>query len=154
VLVATDFSEESALALSAAVRLVRGTKQPARLVLFHAIAVMTSYADFNMPVMVPAYWDEAEQTATRQLEAIAAPLRGDDQLRVEAKTFRGYPAEAILHEAEMIGADLIALGSVGRKGVSRLLLGSVTERVLHHAACPVLAARRTDPGEPLRVSAE
>jgi nucleotide-binding universal stress UspA family protein len=42
---------------------------------------------------------------------------------------------------------MIALGTVGRSGLNRFLMGSVAERVLHHAKCPVLAVRKADSGE-------
>jgi nucleotide-binding universal stress UspA family protein len=153
VLAATDFSEDAALAISAAVRLLCGAKSPARLVLFHTVALPISYLDVNVPMPVPQYWDDAERTAARRLETIAASLRSD-RLQVEVKTFRGYPAEAILHEAEMINADLIAIGTVGRTGLNRFFMGSVAERVLHHAECPVLTVRKPDANEPIRLSAE
>lgn len=53
----------------------------------------------------------------------------------------GGPAEKLLQAAQREGADLIVLGSRGQGGFPRLLLGSVSERVLHHAHCPVLIVR-------------
>jgi nucleotide-binding universal stress UspA family protein len=153
VLAATDFSEEAALAISAAVQLLRGSVKPARLVLFHSVALAINYGDFNTPMTIPQYWDETERTAARQMESLAASLRCN-QLQVDVKTFRGYPAEAILHEAEMISADLVAIGTVGRTGLNRFFMGSVAERVLHHAKCPVLTVRKPDSDEPIRLSAD
>ena len=153
VLAATDFSEEAALGISAAVRLLRGAKEPARLVLFHAIALFINYGDFTTPVTVPQYWDDAERSAAQRLETLAASLRSE-RLQVEVRTFRGYPADAILHEAATMNADLIAIGTVGRGGLNRFFMGSVAERVLHHATCPVLTVRKPGADEPIRLSAE
>lgn len=50
----------------------------------------------------------------------------------------GTPHEVILREAEQWGADLIVMGKLGRRGVSRILLGSVAERVIEFAKLPVL----------------
>lgn len=50
----------------------------------------------------------------------------------------GVPTTTIVHEAEKVGADLIMIGSRGRQGVTRFVLGSVSHAVLHQAACPVL----------------
>jgi nucleotide-binding universal stress UspA family protein len=58
----------------------------------------------------------------------------------------------IEQEAEARGVDLIALGTRGRSGLTRLLLGSVAERVLHHAPCPVLTVRQPGTAEPIRLS--
>ena len=121
--------------------------------LFHTLALSINYMDFNAPMSEPRYWDEAERTAARQLEAIAAPLRSP-QLQVETRTLRGYPADAILTEAERIQPDLIAIGTVGRSGVKRFLMGSVAARVLDQASCPVLTVRKPDEHEPVQVSVE
>jgi nucleotide-binding universal stress UspA family protein len=153
VLAATDFSEEAALAISTIVRLLRGTSERARLVLFHSVPLFITYGDFPAPLTLPDYWAETEAAAARRLETIACSLR-TDRLQVEVKTFHGYPAEAILHEAEMIDADLIAIGTVGRTGLDRFFMGSVAERVLHHAKCPVLTVRRPAPTDPIRMSVE
>ncbi|MGZ9189620.1 MAG: universal stress protein, partial [Nitrospira sp.] len=50
----------------------------------------------------------------------------------------GVPATMIVREAEKLGADLIMLGSHGRQGLTRFVLGSVSHAVLHQAQCPVL----------------
>ncbi|WP_288368232.1 universal stress protein [uncultured Alcanivorax sp.] len=55
----------------------------------------------------------------------------------------GYAAEEIVRKAKDDGADLIVLGTHGRRGI-RLLLGSTADRVLHHAPCNVLAIRIVD----------
>jgi len=59
-------------------------------------------------------------------------------------TTEGEPANAILKFADEIGADLIAMGSHGRTGVLRILMGSVSRQVLEHAKCPVLIVRIPD----------
>src|SRR5690606_6732365 len=53
----------------------------------------------------------------------------------------GKPADEILHLAAEIGADLIFIGSHGKVGIERLLLGSVSERVVREAGCPVMVVR-------------
>ncbi len=98
-----------------------------------------------MPAPLPTYRDDTECAAGQRLETLAAALRSD-RLQVEVKTLRGYPSEAILHEAEATQADLIALGTVGRSGLNRFFMGSVAQRVFHHAECPVLAVRKPDSG--------
>jgi nucleotide-binding universal stress UspA family protein len=61
----------------------------------------------------------------------------------------GDPVSVILEQAETLAADLIVLGTHGRRGFDRWVLGSVTERVLHHAPCPVLTANgRTERPDP------
>ena len=94
-LAACDFSEESCGWRSAPLYACsRVEARPAKLVLFHTLALSINYMDFNAPMSEPRYWDEAERTAARQLEAIAAPLRSP-QLQVETRTLRGYPADGL-----------------------------------------------------------
>jgi hypothetical protein len=67
------------------------------------------------------------------------PAAADVQFFVHARI--GKPAQEILALAAEVGADLIFIGSHGKTGVERLLLGSVSERVVREAGCPVLVAR-------------
>ena len=60
---------------------------------------------------------------------------------VETAVIEGDPAESILEYADEIGADIIVAGTHGRSGVKRHLLGSVAERLVRHADCPVLTVQ-------------
>jgi nucleotide-binding universal stress UspA family protein len=72
-----------------------------------------------------------------KLEADEARLRAEG-LRVTARTIQGPIAAKLLQEAERLSADWIVVGSHGRGGVRRLLLGSVSEAVIRGAPCPVV----------------
>ena len=82
-------------------------------------------------------------------EDVDATLRRAEQAAreggVEAETYarQGDPADAILDVAEERGADLIVVGNKGMTGARRFLLGSVPNRVSHHAPCSVLIIRTT-----------
>jgi nucleotide-binding universal stress UspA family protein len=76
------------------------------------------------------------------LEAGAQPLQ-DDGLVVETIARQGDPADAILDVAEEKGADLIVVGNKGMKGAKRFLLGSVPNKISHHAPCSVMIIRTT-----------
>jgi len=140
VVAAVDFSEASNWAVDTAVRVVRPA--PSRLVLLHVVAMTIDYPSSSHRVAGPKYWDEMEREAASQLEKMAGPLRGE-QLQVEVKTVRGLPSEAILGECRTLSADLIAVGTQGRSGLSHFFLGSVAEWVLHRAERPVLTVRKT-----------
>jgi nucleotide-binding universal stress UspA family protein len=151
-LVACDFSEESACAMTSALRLIRAPDRNLRIVLLHIVPLQISFPDPTFPAyggmarMVtadPEYWREMEQRAAAHLEKFAAPLRSD-HWRVEVRTARGLPAEEILNLASEMNAQLIAIGTHGRGGLNRFFLGSVAEWVLHRAQCPVLTARKPD----------
>ncbi|MFO0796593.1 MAG: universal stress protein [Gemmataceae bacterium] len=65
----------------------------------------------------------------------------DPTLRITRRALRGEPAAEILKAAGEYAADLIVMGTHGRGGLARLALGSVAEKVLRHAPCPVLTVR-------------
>ena len=95
----------------------------------------------NMPA--PRDWrtdhrSEAEETLVRAVQSL-----GRTDLDVETIAEPGDPAEAILRLAEQRGADLVVVGSKGMSGVGRFLLGSVPNKVSHHAPCSVLIVRTT-----------
>jgi nucleotide-binding universal stress UspA family protein len=79
---------------------------------------------------------EGLTTATRALEG--------EGRTVERRVVRGRPATVILAEAELLGAELIVIGSRGYGPIQTLLLGSVSTEVVDHASCPVLVARAGD----------
>ena len=75
-------------------------------------------------------------------EAIAEAGRLHPSVECEGKAVEGHAAEILLHEAR--DASLIVVGNRGRGGFSSLLLGSVSQQVVHHAPCPVLVIRMAD----------
>jgi nucleotide-binding universal stress UspA family protein len=142
ILVATDFTEGSRPALSAASALARG----AEVTLLHVVKPPSSaLASALMPLGVT--WTPPAKSAMDQLRAL-----GDATLANLAKEYgltawqqlEGEPADVILERAEALGVDTIVTGSRGRRGLARLVLGSVAEDVVRRARCNVLVAR--EPG--------
>jgi nucleotide-binding universal stress UspA family protein len=76
------------------------------------------------------------------LQAAAAPAH-EAGVEVSVYARQGDPADAILDVAEERGADLIVVGNKGMTGAKRFLLGSVPNKVSHHAPCSVLIIRTT-----------
>lgn len=153
VLVATDFSEEAALAMNAVVRLLAAVPGRKCMTLLHACHVPLEYGiDGAVGAVVGAIAD-LEARALHQIEALAAPIRCES-LHVQAKTRVGYPAAEIEREAKSINADLVAVGTRGRTGLRYFLLGSVAERVLRHAPCPVLTVRHPSATDPVGLAQE
>jgi nucleotide-binding universal stress UspA family protein len=83
------------------------------------------------------------------LHGIALELEGKG-LQTVCDVREGRPAAAILEAAKAHEADLIAMATHGRKGLARLVIGSVTEEVLRKAACPMLVRRSVNPDETRR----
>jgi len=141
ILCPTDFSSGSRQALRVAARLA--CESGAELELVHVWYLPTpAFAiDYAFPAdVIQRASDDAER-------ALADALREAKALGVEhvtAKQLDGPPWSAIVDAAE--GFDLIVIGTHGRTGLARVLLGSVAEKVIRHAACSVLAVRPD--GEP------
>jgi len=95
------------------------------------------------PQMAPGYAPELEEAAKRGRELVdrvAQTLRSAGR-RIETAVVHGDVREAIVDRAAQWGADLIVLGSHGRRGASHFLLGSVAESVARHAPCSVKIVR-------------
>jgi nucleotide-binding universal stress UspA family protein len=87
---------------------------------------------------------EMEEEIRRQLGVLADRLvRQHPGLRVDVEVLAGNARERILDEAERVDATHIVVGTHGRKGVARLVLGSVAESIVHAARIPVMVVRGT-----------
>jgi nucleotide-binding universal stress UspA family protein len=113
----------------------------------------------------PAIFAADESTGVGSEIALEALEEADEELREEGEhrfhtlseqlgaqgikaawqVREGDPAQEIVDYAREQGVDLIAMASHGRSGLARAILGSVTDSVLRHAACPVLVVRANDP---------
>ena len=85
----------------------------------------------------------AERVAREQLEAIAQEHFSDTNHAILTQ-FNSNPAAGILEAQKEVGADLVVMSSHGRTGFAHLILGSVAEKVVREAVCPVLAIRQGD----------
>ncbi|MFT3843041.1 MAG: universal stress protein [Myxococcaceae bacterium] len=143
ILVPTDFSLHSDEALTAAIELA--TQYGAAITLLHVVPLSdyTAYASQLSPA--GAQLDSLE-TALHQAaqKSIAAQLqRLPTQATIATAVIDGPAPAEICDYAKANGFDLIVLASHGHTGVKRLLLGSIAERVVHHATIPVLVMRNT-----------
>jgi nucleotide-binding universal stress UspA family protein len=134
-----DFSEFSARAVACAGALAR--QHGARLLLFHVAYVQVPPAAFGAGPG-PLLLDEpALRALDAELRAFAAP-HVDAGLAIEARVVQGAAAPEIVAAAADSHADLIVLGTHGRSGFERLMLGSVADKVVRKAPCPVLTVPR------------
>jgi nucleotide-binding universal stress UspA family protein len=88
-------------------------------------------------VELQAVLENAKEHFEEGFKKILEKARPHD-LSVKTDTAVGHPAEQIIHRAEEDGVDLIILGRRGRSMISRMMLGSVSERALRYAHCPVM----------------
>ena len=101
-------------------------------------------ADEVMAYRLPEAIAQATEQRKAELESVLARVGGDFAGRardVESSVVVGHPAEVIVRAAAESDIDLVVVGARGLGRFTRLLLGSVSERVLHHATCPVLVVK-------------
>jgi nucleotide-binding universal stress UspA family protein len=138
ILCATDFSDASAPALAFAVRLARSTK--ARLSLLHVVPFVPLPIEGAIDAQTyQQLLDDDRRDAVQRMEALARD--GAAGVPVDVHVEDGPPAPRILEVAERDGADLVVVGTHGRTGLDRLLLGSVAEHVVQLARQPVITVR-------------
>jgi nucleotide-binding universal stress UspA family protein len=130
---ATDFSDSSRAAFRVACALARD--YVARLIVLHVQPPPMGLCTIEGVYLPP------EDTREELLKALHRMEPPDAAVRVEHRLAEGYPADEILRAAREIGCDVLVLGTHGRKGLGRLLLGSVAEQVLREAVCPVVTVR-------------
>ncbi|ACZ42650.1 UspA domain protein [Thermobaculum terrenum ATCC BAA-798] len=139
-LLATDGLQDSALALDAALDLA--SRAGADLHVVHVWQAPPPFAPVGMvPVVVEDQSSEVESAARNLLEKEVEKVRSRGVTSVHPHLLSGRPAEEILSVARQIEADLIIIGSRGKSGLERLMMGSTSEEVVHHAHVPVLVLR-------------
>jgi nucleotide-binding universal stress UspA family protein len=137
ILVPTDASESAQRALMIAIDLAR--EFGSRIVLLHVVYTPEALGyTLSSGITVPQ-----EEISIYGSEALTAALAGIDKgnVPVEKKQKPGHPATAILEEIESEHIDLVVMGSRGYGPISGSLLGSVSQRVLNKAECPVMIVR-------------
>ncbi len=117
-------------------------KDKCKLYLLHKIDIRSF--DENMDTISKQIPDEEtlEQLRTKLLDCIPEEIR--DDMDVEAIVIQGIPFAEIISTAREKNIDMIVIGSHGRSGIAHMMLGSVSEKVVRKAPCPVLTIRNPD----------
>lgn len=133
-----DFSAGSQQALRLAIRLAH--QQRAELVLMHVWYVpSTGLGDFPFPRGIA---ERILADARKSLDAAASEARAAGLEVVTSRLLQGVPGWTIIDAVNKDPAiDLLVIGTHGRTGLKRVLVGSVAEYIVRHAPCPVLVAR-------------
>jgi universal stress protein A len=142
ILYATDYSKASARALDEAIALTK--QNGAELLVLHVIEPMTSYVageDIGGADLYMKLEETTKQEAENSMKKLMDKLR---KLKVKAKSLllRGGTAQdQIVRAAKSRRASLIVIGTHGRTGLTKLLMGSVANQIVSTAHCPVLTVR-------------
>jgi universal stress protein A len=138
----TDFSPRSDAALEYAVALATALKAAVHLV--HVVEEPFLGGEWELSVRnAQQIREQLDADARSQLAEAAGGLEAQGA-PVSTEIRHGSAFEGIVCEARAVGADLIVMGTHGRSGLSHLVLGSVAERVIRGAHCPVLVVRTSE----------
>ena len=138
ILCAVDFSDHSPRLADYAITLAKSTG--AKLICVYVAPSLSQYVGFHVPPSsIEAFVGEIVSGADASMKAyLDAHFKGCE---VEGRVLVGYPAEEVLNLAEDEDVSLIIMGTHGRKGIDRILFGSVAEKIVKSARCPVLTIR-------------
>ena len=141
----TDFSTAAEVAFDTAQRLARDSQ--ALLLIVHVVdpasAPTVGMAPSPMAMGGVALAEDLRNTMDQARDELERVVPGDPGIRFEHRLIEGAPGDQIPNLAEAEQADLIVMGTHGRSGLKRLLMGSVAETVVRRTHCPVLTLRQS-----------
>lgn len=137
VLIPYDGSDQAKKAIEYAVRQHANDE----VVLVHVLDFIEAGYDSSLESAMPMYWDEWYEEANTHAEEVLADAAESFDGAVETEVIVGLPSRAIVEYAEGHDIDTVVMGSHGRDGLSRILLGSVAETVVRRSPVPVTVVR-------------
>ena len=138
IICALDLSQHSGLVADYAVMMAKAFD--AEIIAVYAAPALTQYVGFHVPPSsIENFVGEIVAGAEKTMEEFVAEHFKD--VKATGTVVIGYAAEEILNLVERSGADLIIMGTHGRKGIDRILFGSVAEKIVKSAAVPVMTVR-------------
>jgi nucleotide-binding universal stress UspA family protein len=144
IVVGTDFSDTAATAVEQAAELSKAFGAVLHIVTAFKPALTGNIAASSLEAMAyggAEFLAEAESKLGEEVEATLeriAKRLADDGVQVKTHGIAGDPADALITCAERVKADLIVVGNRGMSGAKRFILGSVPNKITHHAPCSVL----------------
>jgi nucleotide-binding universal stress UspA family protein len=143
ILVPLDGSEWSFRAAKYAIKIAKMANT--EIVCVHAVVSLpsTAYANVHAGVLIPRYMEEAKKEVQKWYDEVSAIAKKAGVVRLSAETILDAfsVADAIITYAERSNVDLIVIGTKGRTGLKKFVLGSVASGVISHAKSPVLVVR-------------
>ncbi|MBN3751870.1 universal stress protein [Paraburkholderia sp. Tr-20389] len=148
ILVAVDGSHTSKLAVQEAAKMASLTSGTVHAVYVVDTSPMFNYAGYFDPVVLTDALRNDGRVALEDAEAVCrqSGVASASEL-IETEQLNDDVAHTLQRCAERIGAELVVLGTHGRRGMKRIVLGSVAERFLRMSKCPVLLVRGSEPHE-------
>ena len=138
IICALDLSQHSIVVADYAVTMAKAFD--AEILAVYAAPALTQYVGFHVPPSsIESFVGEIVSGAEKTMEEFVS--EHFKNVKAVGKVVNGYAAEEILSLAENSGADLIIMGTHGRKGIDRILFGSVAEKVVKGSPIPVMTVR-------------
>ena len=142
IMLAVDNSASARRATQEAARIAALAKAKVRVVYVVDQSALFNYGGYYDPqALMDALRAEGQAALTHAHETLLAAGVDDEQESIETEGVSDRIETALQRYAERCGADLVVMGTHGRRGVQRLVLGSVAERFLRFSTCPVLLVR-------------
>lgn len=137
ILVPVDGSESSKKALEMGIAIAKAANA--------SLTILEVVEEFGP---LPGYYEKAPEGKDRvkwiseqRFEKIRSPLDESPEIKWDRLVLEGYPADTIVETATKGNYDMIVIGSRGLSAVGRFLVGSVSDRIVHHATCSVTVVR-------------
>ncbi len=138
ILCAVDLAPHSGTVAEYASSLAKALE--AEVMVLYVAPSLSQYVGFHVPPSsIENFVGEIVSGAEKNMENFVAERFAD--VKTVSKIATGYAAEEIMNNAEEYGADMIIMGTHGRRGIDRILFGSVAEKVVKNSVIPVLTVR-------------
>jgi nucleotide-binding universal stress UspA family protein len=138
ILVPIDFSDNAPVVVEWAGHLAQ--EHQSAVILFNAYHLPVEFQQLESAYLPEDFWTNVKSEAQQSLGRFEQQLRSEG-LTVRSVVREGYAATAIVDEATEQAVDLIVIGTHGLSGIKHMLLGSIAERVVQKAPCPVLTVK-------------
>jgi nucleotide-binding universal stress UspA family protein len=144
IMIATDGSDYSRLAAEKGIDLALLSRGTVYAVCVVSTASLSMYGDYFSSMGVNPYWELIYEALKNQAHQAVDYVKGLGErkgINVESVLLEGQPADELIRYAEENGMGIIVMGTLGRTGIDRLLLGSVAGNVARHSKVPVMVVR-------------
>jgi Universal stress protein UspA and related nucleotide-binding proteins len=144
ILCAIDLGEHSGLVVDYAATMALGLK--AELTVLYVVPDITTYVSFYVPQLPSDMIEQMAQEGNKLMQELVNDKF--KSLDIKQVSRIGYVPDEIMNQVEEMDADMIVMGTQGRRGLNRLLLGSVAETIIKSVKIPVLIIRPREAGKP------
>lgn len=144
IMIATDGSDCSRLAVDKGIELARLSGGTVYAVYVVSTAYLSTDGDYFSPMGMNPYWESIHEALKTQGQQAVNSVKGLGEMKginVESVLLEGNPSDELIRYAEEEKMDIVIMGTLGKTGLDRLLLGSVAGNLVRHSKVPVMVVR-------------